>query len=258
MRNKFMFFLFFASVLITANAVSIVTTVNGNPITDVDITERTKIMEPSLNNRKMALNAIIDDYIKLEYAKSIKIDVTKKEIEKTIKDHKDNPQMELFTRATIAWQKVIMATIIPSISVSDKDVKTEMNDLEQERGLPIKITILRLVKVPKSIYSGIKDSSPKSCDDAESMVKKLGGDPQKITANEYELAPEIRSEIIGLGMFKWSDLSDGKTVMVCEREKTDEWGKLDDVIKQNAIYKRALFQADQLLKQLRRKAVIEN
>ena len=54
MRDKVLSFLFFAYLFNAANAVSIITTVNGNPVTDVDITERTKIIEPSLNNRETA------------------------------------------------------------------------------------------------------------------------------------------------------------------------------------------------------------
>ena len=38
--------------------------------------------------------------------------------------------------------------------------------------------------------------------------------------------------------------------------KTDEYKNLDDVIKQNTMYKQAMFMADQQLKQLRRKAVV--
>ena len=38
--------------------------------------------------------------------------------------------------------------------------------------------------------------------------------------------------------------------------KTDEYKNLDDIIKQNTVYKQAMFMADQQLKQLRRKAVV--
>jgi hypothetical protein len=62
--------------------------------------------------------------------------------------------------------------------------------------------------------------------------------------------------LAGLADLTWSPLIDKKTVLICDKKKTDEWKNLDDVIRQNAIYKRALFQADQLLKQLRRKATI--
>ena len=162
--------------------------------------------------------------------------------------------MRLSTQATLAWQLVIMRTIIPTISVGDKEIQTELDDVERKQGLPIKMTLLRLIDVPKDIYA--KFSQPKSCDEAEKEVHSLGGDPQKITANDYELSQDIRDELIGLPTLTWSSLKDGNTILVCDREKTSEWGKLDEIVRQNAIYKRALFQADQLLKQLKRKAII--
>ena len=44
--------------------------------------------------------------------------------------------------------------------------------------------------------------------------------------------------------------------LVCSSKKTSEYGDLDKVIKQNAMYRQAMFIADQQLKQLRRKAVV--
>ena len=55
----------------------------------------------------------------------------------------------------------------------------------------------------------------------------------------------------------WSTRADDGTVLlVCATKKTDEYKNLDDVIKQNTVYKQAMFMADQQLKQLRRKAVV--
>ena len=55
---------------------------------------------------------------------------------------------------------------------------------------------------------------------------------------------------------KWSKHEDDSVLLVCSTKKTDEYKNLDEIIKQNATYKQALFLADQHLKQLRRKAVI--
>jgi hypothetical protein len=54
----------------------------------------------------------------------------------------------------------------------------------------------------------------------------------------------------------WSKPTDDSILLVCDSKKTKEYGKLDDIIKQHAIYKKAMFTADQQLKQLRRKAVV--
>ena len=53
---------------------TVVASVNGTPITDMDITARTKLMarqgKTPTDNRRVALQSIIDDNIKLEYAKN--------------------------------------------------------------------------------------------------------------------------------------------------------------------------------------------
>ena len=250
--------LFLASFVLAvgsyAGSVSIVATVNGNPITDVDITYRTRIMPPALNNRENAKNAIIEDFLKLEHARDMRIEPTEKEVEEITREHKNNPQAKLHASATLAWQMIIMRTIVPTIAVSEEDIRQEMVDLERDRGLPWNMTFIRLINIQKSSYE--KLTKPESCRDAEAMARKLGGAPQKITALHYELAPEIRERFMGLGDLEWSALEDRQVFLICERTKTKEWGQLDDIIKQNAVYKRALFQADQLLKQLRRRATI--
>jgi hypothetical protein len=44
--------------------------------------------------------------------------------------------------------------------------------------------------------------------------------------------------------------------LICSEKKGSEYKNLDEIIKQNATFKKASFTADQQLKQLRRKAVI--
>ena len=88
------------------------------------------------------------------------------------------------------------------------------------------------------------------------IASKLGGAPQKFTALQYELSADIRERVAGLPKLKWSPRVDNSVLLVCETKKTKEYGDLDKIIKQNAMFKQAMFIADQQLKQLRRKAVI--
>ena len=73
---------------------------------------------------------------------------------------------------------------------------------------------------------------------------------------QYELAADIRERVINLPKLTWSPVVDRSVLLVCDAKKTDEYGKLDDIIEQNATFKQAMFIADQQLKQLRRKAVV--
>jgi hypothetical protein len=156
--------------------------------------------------------------------------------------------------ASIAWQMVIARTIVPTINIDNADIAAEKSDLARSHGLPLEMTIVRLVDIPADIAK--KLTKPSSCDDAIEMAKKLGGEPQKFTAMQYELSADIRERVADLTKLTWSPRADDSVLMVCAATKTAEYGKLDDIIKQNAIYKKAMFIADQQLKQLRRRAVI--
>jgi len=262
-------YLFF--VPFTAHAASVVATVNGTPITDMDITARTKLMamqgQTPTDNRKQALTSIIDDNIKLAYADSLKLNPTDDDVAKQIADMKQhgfNPagmdsatsaMMRSAIRANIAWQMVIGRTIMPTITVTPDDINAEMADLARDKGLPVELTLIRLVGIPENVAKML--SAPKSCDDAESIAKNLGGSPQRMDVKEYELSADVRAQLAGLPLLTWSKRgSDDSVFLICSKKKTAEYGKLDSLVKQSATFKRAAFVADQQLKQLRRKAVI--
>ena len=262
------FFNIFAFVLFgvnCANAASVVGTVNGKAITDSDITARTELMarqgQTSATNRKQAFRNIVDDYIKLDYAANYNVKPTDKDADQELKQMKLGDMNEtmrsmarLAVRANIAWNVMMSRTIVPDIEITKSDIDEERNSLAREHGLPIEITLLRLIDVPDDVYK--KLTKPKSCDGAEEMVEKLGGYPQKITAMQYELAPEVRERISGLPLLTWSKKEDKSVFLVCSEKKGKEYKNLDEIIKQNATYKKASAAAEQQLKQLRRKAVI--
>ena len=261
-------FLVMLSILIAmpATAATVVATVDGKPITDTDVTARTKLMarqgNTSTDNRRQALQNIIDDNVKLKYAANFNAVPTEKDAVNELKrmnlgDLSDSERSMAITatRANIAWQMIIGRTIIPTIDVSKEDVAAEKKAIEREHGLPLEMTLVRLTDVPSNVAA--KLTKPKSCDAALDMAENLGGTPQKFDAVQYELAPEIRESIAGLPLLTWSKPSDdGSIFLVCSFKKTKEYGQLDDMIKQNAVYKQAMFIADQQLKQLRRKAVV--
>jgi len=260
-----LFILFMILTMFNANATTIVTTVNEHPITDTDITARVKLRtiqgQNSTDNRTKALDNIIDDYLKLDYAAGFKISPSDKDVNNQIKqlnfgdlDNATKSAMQFAVRAEIAWQMILGRTIIPTIKIEQSDIDSELIALEREHGLPFNLTFVRLINIPENIYT--KLTNPENCDSAIKMAEKFGDDPQKITALEYELSPEIREIIAGLPLYTWSKRTNGSTYLICNKTKTKEYGKLDDIIKQNAIYKKASFIGDQQLKQLRRKAII--
>jgi hypothetical protein len=244
---------------------SVVATVNGNPITDSDITARTELMAKqgnvSATNRRQAFQNIVDDYVKLNYANNFGVKPTDKDADVELKrmnltdmDDTMTAMARLAIRSDIAWGAVMSRTVVPTINVSQSDIQSERQDLIRERGLPIEETIVRLIDVPDDIAK--KFTKPKNCDGAMKMAEDFGGAPQKFTAIQYELSTDIREQIANLPLLTWSRGANNTMILICSERKTDEYKNLDEIIKQNAIYRKASMVADQQLKQLRRKAVI--
>ena len=251
--------------LIPAYGASVVANVNGTPITDADITARTKLMalqgKTSTDNRRVALQNIIDDSVKIAYASNFNVVPDDKTVDKELKKMKLGDLSTLETqmaknalRAEIAWQIVVARTILPTVDVTAEDINAEKVNLAREHGLPLEVTIIRLTDIPADVAQQL--SKPKSCDNAMEIAENLGGVPQRFTAMQYELSADIRERTSGLSNLTWSPLQDNTVLLVCETKKTKEYKDLDTIIKQNAQYKQAMFLADQQLKQLRRRAVV--
>ncbi len=256
-----------STVLFSQSALcaSVVATVNGAPITDTDVTLRTKLMarqgQTSTDNRRVALQNIIDDSVKLSYAQNFNAVPDDKTVETELKKMNlgdlsgaEREMARSALRAEIAWQIIVARTVMPTVETTSQDIANERANIAREHGLPIEMTIIRLTDVPSEIAA--KLTRPKSCDGAIKMAESFGGVPQKFTAVQYELSPDIRARVASLSELTWSKGEDGSVLLVCSTKKTDEYKNLDEIIKQNTTYKQAMFLADQQLKQLRRKAVI--
>lgn len=259
--------LLFLSLLATVPAfgASVIATVNGTPITDTDVTTRTTLMakqgKSATDNRRVALQNIIDDQIKLAYAANFNVNPDDKTVDDELKkmgltdlSASEREMARTAMRAEIAWQIIIARTILPTVDATQEDINAEKQNLAREHGLPIEMTIIRLTDVPTDIVG--KLTKPESCEGAMKMAEYFGGVPQKFTAMQYELSEDIRAQITSLPELTWSPGADGIVLLVCSSRKTDEYKNLDDIIKQNTMFKQAMFMADQQLKQLRRKAVI--
>ena len=252
-------------VSVPAFSATVVATVNGTPVTDTDITARTKLMarqgKVSTDNRRVALQNIIDDSVKLNYAANFGVKPTDADAEKELKrmnmsdlTASERAMAISAIKADMAWQVIVARTILPTVDVSAEDVRSMKNDLARAQGLPIEMTIVRLTDIPSDVAE--KLTKPKNCDDAVQMAEKLGGYPQRFTAQQYELSADIRARVVGLPTLTWSPVVDDSVLLVCSSKKSSEYGKLDDIIKQKAMFKQAMFISDQQLKQLRRRAVV--
>ena len=248
-----------------AHGASVVASVNGEPITDADITARVTLMnkqgKTSTDNRRQALQNIIDDNVKLAYASNFNAVPDDQVVDEELKKMKlgdlsatERAMAKSALRAEIAWQIIVARTILPTVDITDADIAAERNAIARDQGLPIEMTIVRLIDIPADVAA--KLTKPTSCDDAMQMARDLGGAPQKFTALQYEFEDEIRNRVATLPLLTWSPVVDRSVLLVCSTKKTEEYQKLDELIEQNAQFKQAMFLADQQLKQLRRRAVV--
>ena len=128
--------LFVMTVVQPALGASVVATVNGTPITDTDITLRTQLMarqgKTSTDNRRVALQNIIDDNIKITYAHNFNAvpedDIVDKELQKMNLGDIGGAEKEMARnalRAEIAWQIIVARTVLPTVDVTSEDINAE-------------------------------------------------------------------------------------------------------------------------------------
>jgi len=254
-----------------AHATTVVATVNNTPITDADVTARVRLMnlqgQSGTDNRIRALENIIDDSIKMAHTSMMNIVVSDADVNSEIQNMRTrgldtsglNPVgMEMLhsaVRANIAWQMMIGRVVMPTMTITDEDIAHELAELSRTRGLPIEITIIRLVDIPADVARRL--TRPRDCDDAVRIARNLGGYPIRLTAPEFELSEEIRARIANLETLTWSArAADNSVIMVCNRVNMPEFSNLDEIIRQNATWRRAINTADQQLRNLRRRTVI--
>src|SRR5256885_9442064 len=71
-----------------AAAQQVVVVINGDPITAIDIAQRTKLIQISAHKtptRQEVLDELIDEKLKLQIAKRYKLDITDSEVDETFK-----------------------------------------------------------------------------------------------------------------------------------------------------------------------------
>jgi peptidyl-prolyl cis-trans isomerase SurA len=127
-----------------AFAQQVVAVVNGDPITAVDITQRTKLVQLSTHRpaaRQEILDELIDEKLKLQIAKRFKLEITDSEIEgtfKTIASRSGNSSesfgqaliaqgispehVKIRIRADMGWQQIIRGKFQSNFQFRERDI----------------------------------------------------------------------------------------------------------------------------------------
>lgn len=131
-----------------AGPLSPVAYVNNSAVTQYELDQRLRFLQvlraPDAN-REAALQALIDDRLKLQAARQMGISVTDQGLERGLAEFagRANLSIEAFTealaregvdrqayrdfvRAGVAWREVVRQRIVPTIAVSDREVEQEL------------------------------------------------------------------------------------------------------------------------------------
>jgi peptidyl-prolyl cis-trans isomerase SurA len=162
--------LFAAGVLLVSAAAhaQVVVVANGSPITELDITQRTKLMATSTHKapaRQEVIQELIDDRIKIAKAKSYGLEVSDSEVENAFhtmasRQHLSPQQfsqvlersgilpqaVKARIRAQLTWNQLMRAKFGSSLQVSDADVtKALMESNEQDTAVGYIYTLYPVV-----------------------------------------------------------------------------------------------------------------
>jgi peptidyl-prolyl cis-trans isomerase SurA len=134
---------------LNVRAQQVVALVDGTPITELDVAERTKLEQLSTQKpppRQEVLNTLIDEILEIREAKQFSIDVPESEVENSyasvaqrmgidteklteILVHAGASAQTLKTRlrAQLAWNALIRGRYKASLEIADTDVEAELN-----------------------------------------------------------------------------------------------------------------------------------
>lgn len=119
--------------------------VNGVPISDVEVSQRLKLLQlEGRNGSKAALEELIDEQIQLQEAKRLNIEISDSQVDqaflsvaRNIKVSEDNLRSILAQngvsidtlrnrlRAALAWQEVTTVMVMPRIQISDVELEQQ-------------------------------------------------------------------------------------------------------------------------------------
>ena len=140
--------LFATALAVTPASAQVVALVNGAPVTELDISQRAKIVQLTTGKslgRKELLQQLVDDQLKIYIAKRYSIDVTNEDVQNAFatmaqRSHLTPEQMEqslakqgislanlkLKIRADLDWGNMIRGRFSSSLQVNEADVRSAM------------------------------------------------------------------------------------------------------------------------------------
>lgn len=140
--------------LSVAVAQEIVASVNGDPITAVDVAQRSRLIQASTQKappRNEVIEELIDERIKMQAVQRYRLEITDTEVDNVVagmaQRMRANPEqfakalsgagisvtaLKRKIRADLGWQQIVRGKFAPSLQVRDRDVKMTADTRKKE------------------------------------------------------------------------------------------------------------------------------
>jgi peptidyl-prolyl cis-trans isomerase SurA len=270
--------------------------VNGAPITEMDITQRSKLTQLSTNktpSRKEVIDDLINDHLKIFIAKRYGLEITDADVNTAFSNMAQRSrataaQMEqsltsrgvginnlkLRIRAELGWGQLVRGRFGSSLQVGEADVQTAL----QSRSEDEKSSQSFLYKIYPIIFVGSGDDADgsarrreaenlrarfNSCEQDLRTARSLRGVVVKepILRNSTEFSAQLREILdkIEIGKLTAPEITAQGIQMfaVCERKATTADSPIKRQLREEMFNKRYETQSKKFLDEVRRQAMIE-
>jgi peptidyl-prolyl cis-trans isomerase SurA len=289
----------FAFVLAGAGAAraQVVVMVNGSPVTEIDIQQRTKLIQISTNKtptRQQVIDELINDHLKIFIAKRYSLEISESEVNTAFgnmaqRSHVTPAQLEqslagrglslstlkLRIRADLAWGQLVRGKFISSLQIGEADIRTAM----QARGEEAKESVGYLYTVYPVVLVGPHATPPEaearrreaealrgrfqSCNEGLRMVRNMRDVVvrEPILRNSADLSPQLREVLDKMEIGRLTapeNTSQGiQMFAVCDRKANKADSPAKRQIREEIYNKRFEAESKKFLDEIRRQAMIE-
>jgi peptidyl-prolyl cis-trans isomerase SurA len=279
------------------SAQQIVARVNGEPITAVDLAQRTKLIQTSTNkapSRQQVLDELIDEQLKLQTGKRYRLQVSDTEVDNVFAGmaQRMRASPEQFTQALsqagisasalkrkiladLIWQQVVRGKFQPSLQVRDRDVAAVLDSRKKDQDAIGYEYTLRpiLFIVPRGAAVNVLENKRReaeglrnrfqSCDDGLRLARGLPDvvvrDP--ITRSSADLTAKLREVLDGtpVGKLTAPDITPQgiEVFAVCAKKESSGSKVGERDVKEELFGEKFTAQGKKFLQELRRSAMIQ-
>jgi peptidyl-prolyl cis-trans isomerase SurA len=270
--------------------------VNGSPITQLDIDQRTKLMQISAGKappRQQVLEELVNEQLKIFAAKRYILEVTEKDIDGVFanmaqRSHLSTAQMEqsLSTRgiavstlrgkikADIIWNQIVRGKFSSTLQIGEPDIRAALQARkEEDKTVGYVYTIYPIVMVgPRGndaeLAARIREAEAlrarfQSCAEGLSMVRAMRDVVvrDRVVRSSSEFTSQIREilEKVELGHLTTPDPTPQGLQMfaVCERKESSSESPAKRAVREEIFNQRFEEQSKKYLEEIRRSSMIE-